>query len=148
MTGPEQDRVGIVGVDGSPDSKELVRFVHHALHPSWRWVVVHVVDLAAPAHADVLDTLTAATTEFLDKVVHHLPGATAVIERSPDVAEGLRSVARAHGASLLVIGAGDRGPLASALLGSVSTALMDEAPCPVMTVRPPAPFPGRSPADD
>lgn len=149
MTPTDHDPLGIIAVDGSPDSIALVRFVQESLHPSWRWLVVHVVDLTAPAHPDSVDPLATSASAVVDEALQYLPGATAVIERSSDVAQGLRTVARAHGASLLVVGARERGRLASALLGSVSTAVMHEAPCPVLTLsRPTTPTPASPVRDD
>jgi len=59
------------------------------------------------------------------------------------VASRLSEIAREEGAALIVIGSRGRGPLASAVLGSVSRALPGEAPCPVMIV--PDAVPRRSP---
>ena len=50
------------------------------------------------------------------------------------VSETLRQVAEDEDASLLVIGSRRRGPLASSLLGSVSSELGRESPCPVVVV--------------
>ncbi len=52
----------------------------------------------------------------------------------------LAAIAEAEGAHLIVTGSRGRGPLRSALLGSVSTALGARAPCPVVIVpsRPPS----------
>jgi nucleotide-binding universal stress UspA family protein len=50
------------------------------------------------------------------------------------VASKLGDVANEVGAGLIVLGPRRRGPLASALLGSISQSLAREAPCPVMIV--------------
>jgi nucleotide-binding universal stress UspA family protein len=53
----------------------------------------------------------------------------------------LSEIASELDAALIVVGTRDRGPLASALLGSVSQTLARQAPCPVMIV------PARAPVD-
>lgn len=55
-----------------------------------------------------------------------------------DPVEKLVEVARAERAELLVLGSRGRGALASAVLGSVSTAAAAAAPCPVVIVPPAA----------
>jgi len=50
------------------------------------------------------------------------------------VSETLRQVAEDEEASLLVVGCRRRGPLASSLLGSVSSQLARESPCPLVIV--------------
>lgn len=133
----ESERIGIIAVDGSPDSIELVQFATRSLHPSWKWLLVHVIDLAAPAHPDALDGIAAHASDLMTQAQQLLPDTTPITETSPDIAEGLRTVARTHRASLLLLGGGTRGPLASALLGSVNRDLMRDAPCPVLTLTTP-----------
>ncbi len=53
-----------------------------------------------------------------------------------DASERLRAIAEDEGAQLIVVGSRGRGPLASAVLGSVSSALARDAPCLVVVVPP------------
>jgi nucleotide-binding universal stress UspA family protein len=52
----------------------------------------------------------------------------------PTVADGLRDVAAARDAELLIVGSRGRGTVQAALLGSTSHALAADAPCPVVIV--------------
>jgi nucleotide-binding universal stress UspA family protein len=63
-------------------------------------------------------------------------------------ANQLDQIADDVGANLIVTGSRGRGPLASALLGSVSRALARDARCPVMIVPDGAPVEGPRPIDD
>ena len=58
---------------------------------------------------------------------------TALCVQGPTV-EKIVSMAERIGAARLVVGSHGRGPLARALLGSVSEALLRAAPCPVLVV--------------
>jgi len=49
----------------------------------------------------------------------------------------LRDSAKAHGSPLIVVGSRGRGPLASSVLGSTSSALVHDARLPVLVVPPP-----------
>ena len=55
-----------------------------------------------------------------------------------DPARCLIETARREDASFLVVGSSGRGPIRSALLGSVSARLVRAAPCPVLVLPPPA----------
>lgn len=104
MTPAGEEQLGLIGIDGSPDSIALVSFVRRAFHPSWRWLVVHVVDLTAPAHPDTTDQLESDAASVVEEASRLLPGSTAILEHSPDTADGLRTVARDHDVSAIVIG--------------------------------------------
>jgi nucleotide-binding universal stress UspA family protein len=66
-------------------------------------------------------------------------GARIVVEPlAGSEADSLREVARRERAPLLVVGSRGRGPVRSAVLGSVSAALPAESPCPVVVVSPEA----------
>lgn len=57
-----------------------------------------------------------------------------VIQQERSVWQTLRACARAHEASVIVVGARGRSRIASALLGSVSNGLVHHAPAPVLVV--------------
>ena len=59
-------------------------------------------------------------------------------ETAADAADGLRRAAAGESAEFLVVGSRGRGPAKSALLGSTSSELVAEAPCPVVVVPPEA----------
>lgn len=67
--------------------------------------------------------------EALDSIPDHVSAEATLV--SGDPAEQLADAARTNGA-LLVLGSRAYGPLRRVLLGSVSTALMRSAPCPVL----------------
>jgi len=65
-----------------------------------------------------------------------VPGVTGVCEEGVVVDEILSQVA-AHGSDLLVVGSRGLSAAKRLVLGSVSSALVTHAPCPVLVVRPP-----------
>jgi nucleotide-binding universal stress UspA family protein len=62
-------------------------------------------------------------------------GAQVEVALDASVADGLRQIAAARDAELLIVGSRGRGTLSAALLGSTSHALAADAPCPVVIVR-------------
>lgn len=130
----------VLGVDGSPTSDRAIDFAFEfaSLHRV-DLVAVHAwsdVPLAEVRHSQPVEVETAL--QHAEKVVD-MAVADAVRTR-PDVrartvvaierpAEAL--LEQAEGASLLVVGSHGRGALRRTLLGSVSHAVLHEAPCPV-----------------
>lgn len=130
----------VLGVDGSPTSDRAIDFAFEfaSLHRV-DLVAVHAwsdVPLAGVRHSQPVEVETAL--QHAEKVVD-MAVADAVRTR-PDVrartvvaierpAEAL--LEQAEGASLLVVGSHGRGALCRSLLGSVSHAVLHEAPCPV-----------------
>ncbi len=84
-------------------------------------------DAAMEAGKTLLDRI-AAQLEIGERVTRH------VVVGEPS--ECLREIVEEQGARLLVVGSRGRGLIASALLGSVSSALAGDAPCPVVVVPP------------
>lgn len=140
-----QSRI-VVGVDGSPGSRDALRWAElqarrtgteldaviaweYPAFFGWAPVSPDDVDFAKVAE----DTLAAAVTEVLGREwppwVH-----TQVVEGYPP--EVL--VRAAEDAALLVVGCRGYGALADALLGSVSTYCVHHATAPVTVVRPAA----------
>ncbi len=84
------------------------------------------------------DAAMEAANTLLDQIATQLDTAERVTRRAVvgDPTERLRAITEELGARLLVVGSRGRGLIASALLGSVSSALAGDAPCPVVVVPP------------
>jgi nucleotide-binding universal stress UspA family protein len=65
---------------------------------------------------------------------HSFPAGTDRQVKGGDPPTTLIAVARREGAELIVVGAGGEGTVSAALLGSVTSTLMRDAPCPVIVV--------------
>jgi nucleotide-binding universal stress UspA family protein len=142
----------VVGVDGSPESSRAVTWAARLAHDQGRpLALLHAVrSLDAERMVGLVDSgydrqrvlgaLTASGQELVRSA------AADVAERSPEVEVVQRVLigdprtalldAAADGARVLVVGSRGRGPVASALLGSVSAFAARYAPCPVVVVRP------------
>jgi nucleotide-binding universal stress UspA family protein len=86
--------------------------------------------------------LDAAITRYADEttrdVVQHLAAADRTVEGSVlrgRAADVIIDAARDHRADLVIIGSRGHGTIASLLLGSVSSEVVDQAPCPVLVAR-------------
>lgn len=66
-------------------------------------------------------------------VEHDVPADSEILDGN--VANAIIAIARSHGADLIVVGSRGHGAAASALLGSVSRALVERSALPVMIVR-------------
>lgn len=137
----------VVGVDGSPASEAALAFAYDmASRRNADLEAVHVwSDVISVWGGSVpipdLDWDAVATDERI-VLSERLAGWR---ERYPDTTvrqyvhenrPAQRLLDQAEGAQLLVVGSLGRGALASALLGSVSHALLHHAPCPVAVVKP------------
>jgi nucleotide-binding universal stress UspA family protein len=137
----------LIGADGTEASDDACRFVAsrewppnttidlvRAYDPAIAWTAV------TPAGAFPLEVKPEDSSNDLELQAETLrrPGlqvtATAVSGRATDV---LLELAGETFADLIVVGSRGRGPIASALLGSVSAHLVDHAPCPVLVARSP-----------
>lgn len=150
VRGPEppvpDHRPVVVGVDGSPASREAVAAAF--AEAAWRevdLVAVHIwSDLSPGAVAgSPLNFDPRAFEDFEHVVLAESLGGYA--EQYPDVVvhrrvyvDGPRTRLQAWSekAQLVVVGSRGRGGFTGLLLGSTSNALMREAHCPVMVVRP------------
>jgi len=132
----------VVGVDGSGDARRALEWaLDEARQRDCPCLIVHSYDLgmaaASPFAGHVFEDLRDAGQQVLDGEVElarasgvavkgHLqfgPAAATLIEASRD-------------ADLLVVGSRGHGGLTGALLGSVSTACVHHAHCPVVVVPP------------
>jgi nucleotide-binding universal stress UspA family protein len=143
MTESVNRRRIVVGVDGSPASKQALRWaVEHAALTGATVDVVHalqvpVTDGWAPMF-DLVENLSKAGEQMLADAV------AAVAEAHPAVTMQVRLIeghpatvllTQADGADLLVVGSRGHGGFVGALLGSVSQYCAHHAGCPVVIVR-------------
>lgn len=141
----------VVGVDGSEDSERAVRWAaEQALLERRQLALAHSTDHAALRnipwldrqsmnHQELSSALRAQSRATLARACELVAAAapdvevtTALIDIDPRMALEQLS-AEAH---LLVVGSRGRGPVRSALLGSVSASLARHAHCPLVVCRP------------
>ncbi|MEV0084866.1 universal stress protein [Saccharopolyspora sp. NPDC050642] len=131
----------VVGIDGSPSSKDALRWaVHHARRADGRINAVMVWD--TPALYDwpmrTAEQLDRATNEALREIVRETVDEADLARISTHVARGhpAKALLDAAGtADLLVVGRRGQGTFTHALLGSISQYCVNHAPCPVVVVR-------------
>lgn len=132
----------VVGVDGSPDSKQALRWavaqaqrIDGEVDAVTAWEVpVTVMLLPTANEADYADHAVRTLEETLEEVLGEEPPvvvhARALEGRPARVLTGA-----AQGAALLVIGSHGRGELPGMHLGSVASYCVHHAPCPVVVLR-------------
>ncbi len=134
------DQVVVVGVDGSDQSRDAVRWAARQARltgaslravSSWRWPnyltrVPPGVDLASETAQTLHEVVTAALGDTPD---------ITVTEHVADGPAGPALIAQARDAALLVVGARGRAAFPGMLLGSVAEYCVRNAPCPVLVVR-------------
>lgn len=137
----------VVGLDGSPESKEALRWaIAEAQLRGARLRVVHAWVIPAAFGIDAAFVLADAIEGFRQEGERVLDEALAEVagESGPDVpverqvVQGPASeclLRAAADADLLVVGSRGRGGFAGLLLGSVSQQCTHHAPCPVVIVR-------------
>ena len=133
----------MVAVDGSKESKlALADAIELARDSNARLTLVHV---AAPAPAMARTTAAGAFAvseleashepllrETVKKVPDDLPVTTLLLKGNP--AHAIVEAAKQYGIDLIVMGSHGRGRVSSALLGSVSQAVVHDSPVPVLVV--------------
>jgi len=137
----------VVGVDGSPESKEALRWAIdeaelrratvRAVH-AWTYPVFFG-EAYVPSEAVDAESLAAEARDALDAVVAEVAGEDPRAYIEHVVAEGPAArvlVETAHDAELLVVGSRGHGGFSGLLLGSVSQQCAHHAPCAVVIVRP------------
>jgi nucleotide-binding universal stress UspA family protein len=138
----------IVGVDGSEASKRALQWAaQQAAAERRELTLVHTVKAVAPPSMDAKvvnasraqEALQAAGRKVLDaariEAARWAPGLDVTdVLGVTDARELLLQMS--EGADMLVVGSHGRGRVRSALLGSVSVALVRRAHCPVVVVRP------------
>ena len=133
----------ICGVDGSPSARAAARVAARLARTlNMRFVLAHATDdrptfpyrdarLREIQRRRAID----AGQRLLEDIATDLPGVpleTRVTLGTP--VEALSALCSAESAELLVVGSRGRGPLAAAMLGSVSASLASVAECPVVVV--------------
>jgi nucleotide-binding universal stress UspA family protein len=133
----------VVGVDGSPASKDALRWAADYARLSgtpllaisaWHWPVAMVVALPAPQDFDPMAEAQSALDAILAEVLGSDPGFP-VTTRVVGGAAAQALIEASHGARLLVVGSRGHGGFTGLLLGSVSEQCTHYAACPVVVVR-------------
>ena len=137
----------LVPVDGSEPALNAVR---HALHLRLNGLHAQFVLATVQEVTYVYEMILAPAAEALDRVsgavgARALKGAEALFEAagvpfereigSGDPAQTLVEIAERYACDLIIMGARGRGALRSALLGSVSHAVLHASPVPVTIVK-------------
>lgn len=137
----DMDRTVVVGVDGSEGAQRALRFaIDEAAAHDWRVMLVHGVDVGLSA-ADpygggaVLEQLQQSGRAALDAAAAEV--VKAGLEASTKLEVGSPAYAlidAAKGAAMLVVGSRGHGGFMGLLLGSVSSACVHHAHCPIVVV--------------
>ena len=143
-TGPHSGRI-VVGVDGSPAADDALRVAFEEAHLRGEGLTALCV---CPGDASVRDTpflddrvLREVARERFERSVDALQAEYGRVEARKVFLEGdpvTELITATEGARQVVVGSRGTGSIKSMLLGSVSSAAVRHALCPVTVVRPPA----------
>ncbi len=146
---PRRSEVIVCGVDDSERARDVARVAARlCAELETRLTLVHVAPppvtpgLAPAAYAYPGERDYEASIEAGKRLLDRIAGELDMGEQATvrvvvgDASECLREIAADEGARLLVVGSRGRGLIASAVLGSISSALAAHAPCPVVVVPP------------
>lgn len=138
----------VLATDGSPSAAEAtLRAVELAGALDATLVAVAVEHVTVPAYgyygyADVVTELGKMEHEHVEEVLAQAKAVATeagvrceVVHATGSISEEICDVAAEHEARMIVIGAHGWGPVRRLLHGSVSSAVLHEAPCPVLVVR-------------
>lgn len=137
----ELARTVVVGVDGSDGSRRALDFaIDEAVAHTWRVLVVHGVDVGLSA-ADpygggaVLEQLQEAGRKVLDDAASHVKARGVEVDTLLEIGSPAYAlVDAAKGAAMLVVGSRGHGGFVGLLLGSVSSACVHHAHCPIVVI--------------
>jgi len=135
----------VVGVDGSEESKEALRWAleeallcEASVRAVYAWHDPYLVTPGfGPPQDFAPDALRERAVELLDAIIADV-ASDSEVHVDATVAEGRAAsvlVDAADGADLLVVGSRGHGGFVGLLLGSVSQQCVTHAPCPVLVVR-------------
>ena len=138
----------VVGIDGSEESKEALRWAlaeaklrRAPLRVVHTWVFPFIAagpGLDPVLDADMIENARRLAEELVQGELDELADETAGVDIERAIVEGAAApvlLEAAEGASLLVVGSRGRGGFTGLLLGSVSQQCAHHAPCPVVIVR-------------
>jgi nucleotide-binding universal stress UspA family protein len=138
----------VLATDGSPSAAEAtLHAVDLARTLEAPLVTVAVEHVTVPSYgyfgyAAILSEVRTIEREHIEKTLAQVKAIAAeagvdcdVVHATGVVAEAICKVARTRNARMIVIGAHGWGPVGRTLHGSVSTAVLHDAPCPVLVVR-------------
>jgi len=135
----------VVGVDGSDQSKEALRWAldearlrDASVRVVYAWLAQPVLVPGSPVVAADWQLLRRSAEEFVEDVVDQAVESSTDVEVTAVAAHGTPAdvlVQASRGADLLVVGSRGHGGFAGLLLGSVSQQCVHHATCPVVIVR-------------
>ena len=139
----------LCGIDFSPPSLRAFRYALHLARPDGEVLLLHAIEMPpelrerqVAAAFDVEAVRTAAEKAAQQRLEALFPGADAPpVPIASQVVEGrahrqILDVARQECADLIVLGTRGRGAVDRWLFGSNTQAVLHDAPCAVLTVRP------------
>lgn len=137
----------VLATDGSPSAAEATLQaieLAHALATELVAVSVEHVTITGAGYygySEVYAELSKTESDHVDATLEQARGASSeagiaceTVHATGPVADAICSVARKHNAQMIVIGAHGWGPINRVLHGSISTAVVHQAPCPVLVV--------------
>jgi len=132
----------VVGVDGSPHARRALDWaLSEARLRHGRCLLIHAYEFGvvgpAPFGAPELEHIKAVEETLAQEVAFARASGLPVGSKVVGGGASKALVDASHHADLLVVGSRGRGGLKGALLGSVSTACVHHAACPVVVVPPP-----------
>jgi nucleotide-binding universal stress UspA family protein len=134
-------RTIVVGVDGSPDADRALNWaIDEAKRNTMKLLLVHGVEIGAAAASPygsglVLEQLEEGGRDVLEKAVELVRARGVEAEGRMEIGSCAHALIEAsRDADLLVVGSRGHGGFAGLLLGSVSSACVHHAHCPVVVV--------------
>jgi nucleotide-binding universal stress UspA family protein len=140
-----ESSIVVVGVDDTESSRRALDWAaHEALRrgatlqvvTAWTWDAAEGAPLAAVDPPTLMEIAEATQTRAVDEVVGAMAVAPTVAREVVRATAAEALVEASRHADLVVVGTHGRGPVRSALLGSVSQSVIKHAACPVVVMPP------------